>query len=82
MFPKDEEKTSFITDQGIYYYKVMPFGLKNEGATYQQLVSLIFRPLIRKNIEVYVDGLLVKSIQEVDHLQHLSEAFSIIKSSR
>ena len=44
----DEEKTSFITNQGTYYYKVMPFGLKNSGATYQRLVNYMFRDLIGK----------------------------------
>ena len=39
MNPEDQEKTSFITKKGIYCYKVMPFGLKNAGATYQRLVN-------------------------------------------
>ena len=39
MSPEDEEKTSFITDQGTYCYRVMPFGLKNARATYQRLVN-------------------------------------------
>ena len=69
MHPADEEKTSFITDQGTYCYRVMPFGLKNAGATYQQLVNHMFRDLIGKSMEVYVDDLLVKSREESDHLR-------------
>ena len=59
---------TFITDQGTYCYKVMPFGLKNTGTTYQRLVNFMFRPLIGKSMEVYIDDLLVKSMQEADHL--------------
>ena len=62
MHPRDEEKTSFTTDQGTYCYKVMPFGLKNARATYQRLVNFMFRPLIGICMELYVDDLLVKSM--------------------
>ena len=79
MHPGDEEKTSFITDQRTYYYRVMPFGLKNAAATYQCLVNYMFRDLIGQSMEVYVDGLLVKSREEADHLGHLAEAFSILR---
>ena len=58
----DQDKTSFITSQGLFFYKVMPFGLKNAGATYQRLVNHMFCPQIGWNIEVYVDGMLVKSL--------------------
>ena len=57
----DQEKTSFVTSQGLFCYKVMPFGLKNAGATYQRLVNHMFRPQIWRNVEVYVDDMLVKS---------------------
>ena len=60
----DQEKTSFVTSQALFYYKVMPFGLKNAGATYQRLVNHMFRPQIGRNIEVYVDDMLVKSQDE------------------
>jgi hypothetical protein len=58
----DQEKTSFITDRSLYCYKMMSFGLKNVGATYQRLVKKMFRDQIGRNVEVYVDDMLVKSI--------------------
>jgi len=59
----DQEKTAFITDRGLYCYKMMPFGLKNAGATYQRLVNRMFQSQIGRNVEVYVDDLLVKSVR-------------------
>ena len=56
----------------------MPFGLKNAGATYQRLVNYMFRNLIGKSMEVYVDDLLVKSKNESDHLRHLIDAFDVL----
>ena len=60
MDPNDQEKTSFVTGQGIYYYRVMPFGLKNVGATYQRLVNRMFQKQIGTFMEVYIDDMLVK----------------------
>ncbi|XP_070008528.1 uncharacterized protein [Nicotiana sylvestris] len=57
MAPKDEELTTFRTPKGIYCYKVMPFGLKNVGATYQRAMQNIFDDLLHKNVECYVDDL-------------------------
>ena len=56
----DQEKTSFVTSQGLFYYKVMSFGLKNAGATYQRLMNKMFVHQIGRNVQVYVDGMLVK----------------------
>ena len=67
----NQEKTSFVTSQGLFCYEVMPFGLKNTGATYQQLVNHMFRPQIGRNVEVYVDNMLVKSLDEGKHLDDL-----------
>jgi hypothetical protein len=61
MYPENREKTAFITDRGLYCYKVMPFGLKNVRATYQQLVNKMFQAQIGRNMEVYLDDMLVKS---------------------
>ena len=67
----DQEKTSFVTSQGLFCYKVMPFDLKNVGATYQRLVNHMFRPQIGWNVEVYVDDMLVKSWDEKKYLDDL-----------
>ena len=67
----NQKKTSFITSQGLFCYKVMPFGLKNVGATYQKLVNHMIRPQIGRNVEVYVDDMLVKSAKETKHLVDL-----------
>ena len=82
MAEEDQEKTSFITSQGLYCYKVMPFGLKNAGATYQRLVNKMFSKQIGRNKEVYVDDMLVKSREELAHLDDLKETFTTLKQYR
>ena len=79
MAKEDQEKTSFITSQGLYCYKVMPFGLKNAGATYQRLVNKMFSKQIGRNMEVYVDDMLIKSREEFTHLDDLKETFATLK---
>ena len=61
MNKEDQEKIAFVTSQGLYGYRVMSFGLKNSGATYERLVNQIFCKQIGRNMEVYVDDMLVKS---------------------
>ena len=75
MDPDDQEKTSFVTGQGTYCYRVMPFGLKNVRATYQRLVNRMFQKQIGTTMEVYIDDMLVKSTTAELHIAHLSEAF-------
>ena len=65
--------------QGLYCYKVMPFGLKNAGATYQRLVNKMFSKQIGGNMEVYVDDMLVKSKEELIHLDDLKETFATLR---
>ena len=79
MHPPNVEKTTFITPHGLYCYNVMSFGLKNVGATYQRMVTKIFRPLIGKSMEVYVDDILVKSKERPDHTRHLQETFELLR---
>jgi hypothetical protein len=75
----DQEKTSFITSRGLFCYKVMPFKLKNTGATYQLLMNQMFHDQIGKNVEVYIDDMLVKSKKEDDHLKDLEETFNTLR---
>ena len=79
MDEEDQEKIAFIASQGLYCYKVMPFGLKNARATYQRLVNQMFSKQIGKNVEVYIDGMLVKSKEEEDHLDNLRETFNTLR---
>ena len=74
----DQEKTSFITSRGLFCYKVMPLGLKNVGATYQRLMNRMFHDQIGRNVEVYVDEMLVKSTEEDNHLNDLKETFKTL----
>ena len=75
MYEQDEESTTFITNQGLFYYRVMSFSLKNAGATYQRLVNKIFKPLIGCTMEVYVDDM--KSSDE--HVMHVEETFKLLR---
>ena len=79
MYEPDEEHISFITDRCLYCYKAMPFGLKNARATYQRLLNRMFKDLIGKSIEVYVDDILVKSKTTGDHIEHLYQMFNILQ---
>ncbi|XP_065004152.1 uncharacterized protein LOC103981981 [Musa acuminata AAA Group] len=79
MAPEDQEHTAFLTDLGVYFYKVMSFGLKNAGTTYQRAVNKMFAAQIRRNVEVYVDDMIVKSHMAADHLTDLAETFSTLR---
>ena len=79
MAKKDQEKIAFITSQGLYCYRVMPFGLKNIRATYQKLVNKTFSKQIGRNMEVYVDNMLIKSKEESTHLDDLQETFTTLR---
>ncbi|GKD05285.1 reverse transcriptase domain-containing protein [Tanacetum coccineum] len=80
MAESDEEKTAFHTSQGVYCYTKMPFGLKNAGATYQQLlVDKAFNSQVGQNVEVYVDELVIKSYTEVEMLRDVDETFRTLR---
>ena len=76
----DQERTSFVTNQGLFSYKVMSFGLKNVGVTYQRLMNKMFTHQIGRNVQVYIDDMLVKSLHENDHLDDLQEIFDTLRS--
>ena len=79
MDPNDQEKMSFITRQGTYCYQVMPFWLKNVGATYQRLVNKMFQKQIGTSMEVYIEDMLVKSVKTELHVDHLAKSFQVLK---
>nr|GEV95550.1 ethylene receptor 2-like [Tanacetum cinerariifolium] len=76
---EDEEKTTFITSQGIFCYSKMPFRLKNAGATYQRLVDRAFQKQIGRNLEVYVDDLVIKSRTEKEVIRDTEETFKTLR---
>ena len=82
MHPEDQEKTAFIADKANYCYTVMPFGLKNAGATYQRMMNKVFDDQIGKNVEVYIDDMIVKSKLQEDHIKNLQQTFDKLRRYR
>ncbi|XP_025680543.1 uncharacterized protein [Arachis hypogaea] len=80
MHPEDQSKTAFITEHGNFCYRVMPFGLKNAGATYQRLMDKVFHHQIGRNMEIYVDDMVAKTTKEKSHCEDLSEIFRQIRA--
>ena len=78
----DQERTTFVTPIGNYHYKVMPFDLKNAGATYQRMMTRIFEPQLGKNIEIYIDDMVVKSKAESKHVNDLENIFDILRKHK
>ena len=78
----DQESTAFVTPIGNYHYKVMPFGLKNAGATYQRMMTRMFEPQLGKNIEIYIDNMMVKSRVESEHVNNLGNIFDILRKHK
>ena len=78
----DQEKTSFVTLIGNYHYKVMPFGLKNVGFTYQRMMTKMFESQMGKNIEVYINDMVVKSKKVSEHIGDLTNIFKILRGHK
>ncbi|XP_059658393.1 uncharacterized protein LOC132304673 [Cornus florida] len=75
MTPCDAEKIAFRTPLGNFHYTVMPFGLKNAGATYQRAMTAIFHDMLHRNVEDYMDDLVIKSRRKEEHLADLRRVF-------
>ena len=75
----DKIKTAFITEWGTYCYKVIPFGLKNTGVTYQKAVTTLFHNMMHKEVEVYVDDMMVKSETREGNFEALDKFLARIK---
>ena len=76
------KKTTFVTLVGNYHYKVMPFGLKNAWSTYQRMMTKMFEPQLGKNVEVYIDDMVVKSKLVSEHLTNLTTIFKILREHK
>ena len=79
---EDQEKTAFVTPTRNYHYKVMPFGLKNAGSTYQRMMTKMFESQLGKNIEVYIDDMVVKSKEVPDHVDDLRNIFGTLREHK
>ena len=82
MWEEDRLKTSFIIDDEVFYYKLMPFNLKNARVTHQRIMNKVSNKQIRRNLKVYINHMLIKSKSLDDHLVDLGEKFSIIKHNK
>ena len=78
----DQEKTAFVTPIGNYHYKVMPFGLKNVGSTYQRMMTIMFKPQLGRSIEVYINDIVVKSRVVSEHVGDLTKIFEILRKHK
>ena len=76
---KDQEKTFFITPTSNFHYKVMPFGLKNAEYTYQRMVNKMFKEQLGRNMEAYIDDIVVKSKAVENHLTDLVKTFETLR---
>ena len=79
MASDDMEKTTFVTMWGMFCYKVIPFGLKNVGVTYQRAMVTLFHDMIPKEIEVYVDDMIARSQEEESHPTNLIKLFERLR---
>lgn len=79
MNQNDWEKIAFITHRGAFAYCKMPFGLMNAGAAFQRTMNDIFASQIGRNIEVYVDNIIIKSKNKVNHEADLRKSFETIR---
>ena len=78
----DQEKTNFVTPIGNYHYKVMPFGLKNVGSTYQRMMTRMFEPQLGKSIEIYINDMVVKGKVMSEHVEDLRNIFEILRKHK
>ena len=78
----DQEKTAFVTPIENYHYKVIPFGLKNVGSTYQRMMTKMFESQLGNNIEIYIDDMVVKNKMVSEHLEDLRTIFEILRNHK
>ena len=78
----DQEKIAFVTSTRNYHYKLIPFGLKNAGSTYQKMMRRMFEPQLGKTVEIYIDDMVVKSKVTSEHMKDLGNIFEILRKHK
>jgi hypothetical protein len=76
---EDQIKTTFITPFGTYSYKSMSFGLKNAGANYQRAIEMCFADQLHRNVEAYIDDVVIKTRNPEDLIADLEEMFNSLR---
>ena len=79
---EDQENTTFISPDANYHYTMMPFGLKNAGATYQRMMTRMFRDKIGWTVEVYIDDMVVKRKREPQHINDIKRVFEVLRQHK
>ena len=79
---EDKEKITFITPYGVFCYTTMPFGLKNASATYQRMMQACLQNQIGRNVQVYIDNIIIKTHKADTLLDDLRETFAALNHYR
>ncbi|GFW59610.1 retrovirus-related Pol polyprotein from transposon 17.6 [Trichonephila clavipes] len=76
--PSDIVKTAFVTKNGEYAFRGMPFGLSCAAPNFQKAIDIILKPLIGKFVNVYMDDVIISSPSFTQHVKHLKEVFRLL----
>ncbi|GFV58729.1 retrovirus-related Pol polyprotein from transposon 17.6 [Trichonephila clavipes] len=76
--PSDIFKTAFVTKNGTYAFRRMPFGLSGAAPNFQKAIDIILKPVIGKFVNVYMDDVIISSPSFTQQVEHLKEVFRLL----